>query len=349
MSDSEEKTLPPSPQKLRKLAQQQGRVASSRVVVTFGSLLGGLIVLYMNSGLILSSMQELVDQIDIASSEDFFSRLKRLWLLSFITLFKSAIPIFLGAMFAAIFAAIMDRKGVIGKLSGGQISFNSLNPVNNVKNIFSVRTLTDFLRGTVISIFAVAAATGVGAYFLNDIFWAPTCGFGCAWQAFELSVAAVILVILLILLLEALIDIPISRILFRRDNKMSQSEKKQEAKEDRGSPEVRRERKRLQQEAAQAPRMTPGMAPSIIVTSPEGTAVALYFKRPDTPAPVVIRKAKDDAAIDMRNEAVRGGIPVVEDADIGLNLYKKSAPASIIPRELFTPVAGILIRNGIIK
>jgi type III secretion protein U len=183
--------------------------------------------------------------------------------------------------------------------------------------------------------------------FLNDLVWAPSCGEGCVLNVMIWLYGTSIGISVLLLLVVALIDFPLSRILFNRDNKMTVSELKREQKEDSGSPEIRQARKQMADQIAQTSGYI-GLSKVDIVFAFGDRAVGLVFRQGETAAPIIAARTFDKAQ-DFIKEAALRKLPVVEEPEILLKILDSGTIGSYIPMSTFNDVARVLIQTGIVK
>jgi flagellar biosynthetic protein FlhB len=127
--------------------------------------------------------------------------------------------------------------------------------------------------------------------------------------------------------------------LMRTDEQLREDHKALE-----GDPKVRAMRK---QRARELLRKAGGglrqvRTADVVVTNPTHFAVALRYKRGTDRAPVVVAKGVDHAALRIREEAVRHGVPRVEDRPLARALHARAQLGRPIPDGLFGPVARVL-------
>jgi flagellar biosynthetic protein FlhB len=138
------------------------------------------------------------------------------------------------------------------------------------------------------------------------------------------------------------VDFVYQKVRYERGLMMTLEEYKEEMKREEGDPEVRGRIKQIarerviQQMLAQVPRAT------AVVTNPTHFAVALYFKRNETPVPVVIAKGSAGLAWRIKAIAQRHGVPILERRELARALYGMVEVNQTIPLELFYAVAEVI-------
>jgi flagellar biosynthetic protein FlhB len=154
-----------------------------------------------------------------------------------------------------------------------------------------------------------------------------------------LDVVAAVLVATLVV---ASADLAWARIHWRRDQRMSRHELKEELRQTEGdrlmkarlrSLRLDRSRKRM---LAAVPRAT------MVVANPTHYAVAMRYVRAEGGAPIVLAKGVDLIALKIREIAELHEVPIVEDRPLARALYDAVAVDSAIPPEFYRAVAEIV-------
>jgi flagellar biosynthesis protein FlhB len=137
-------------------------------------------------------------------------------------------------------------------------------------------------------------------------------------------------------------DLAWSRILWRRDHRMSKHEVKEELRQAEGDRMIKarlrslrldRSRKRM---LSQVPRAT------MVVVNPTHYAVAMRYVRAEGGAPTVVAKGADYIALKIRSIAEDHAIPVIEDQPLARSLYAAVDVDCPIPAEFYRAVAEIV-------
>jgi type III secretion protein U len=182
---------------------------------------------------------------------------------------------------------------------------------------------------------------------LNALVRVPACGVGCVPGVLHGLGMPLFASIAGVFVVAGLIDVGLQRWLFLRDQKMSFSEAKRERKDRDGDPLLRRERKRILQEAV---RLAGGLGlrrANVVVHDGGGITIGLRYKINEMPAPVVVCRARGERAGSMLAEARDMGLASTEDASLSAGLYQVP-PGHGIPEHLFRPVALALSRAGVV-
>ncbi|MBB4144385.1 EscU/YscU/HrcU family type III secretion system export apparatus switch protein [Rhizobium rhizoryzae] len=255
--DTEEKQLPPSQIKLNRL-KREGQVAHSKDVPAAASVIviSGFLILahswiYQSASSFFDFPLTILPEHTIIVPKDRLAA----------TLYAAAdqvsnlimAPLLLG-LAAALVSAIIDGEGLLMSMKNMAFNLGKLNPAQGLKNIFSLSSLSEFLKGLVKCIVMLITGAATLLYFMNALFWAPLCGVAECALGLSASVTNTLMVIIaIILVVTAGFDIRISRALFRHEHRMTKTEAKREQKEMYGSPEVRSARHRIGAEIRSGP------------------------------------------------------------------------------------------------
>lgn len=139
----------------------------------------------------------------------------------------------------------------------------------------------------------------------------------------------------------SIFDYLLARRKFNEDAKMSKQEVKDERKQEDISPEVRAQIRRRQMEMKG---FIPGAVKdaTVVVTNPTHFAVALRYEAEKDAAPMVLCKGVDDVAAEMRSEARRHDVPIVENRPLARALYAEAKVGEPIPLQFYRAVAEVV-------
>ena len=260
--DSEAKTLPATPRKLRK-AREKGQVAaSSDFVAGMHVILGVLAIILTWRGLASVFTGTFSRSVDGFRSVD-VDLIRDMTQLTAWSLIGALAPLLMVLWLGAILTNMLHKRGIPFSLHPVTPDFNRLNPARGFQKIFSSRNAIEFAISFA-RILVWFAAIGLVLYLtLGQALFSSVCGIGCVARASLDTIGLVLIVAAVLLLVAGLIDLPLQFSLFLKEQKMSVTELKREQKEQMGTPEMRsyrRERAREILEAAAAS----GKAPVLV-------------------------------------------------------------------------------------
>lgn len=116
---------------------------------------------------------------------------------------------------------------------------NKFNPVNGLKQMFSMSIVYNFFRLLTYFIFAGTTLYILITYNLSDALEAAACGPACLAAVFRRLVIQAIVVMLLWLIIMAVIDFKIQHMLYMKQMRMTKDEIKREYKSSQGDPQIK--------------------------------------------------------------------------------------------------------------
>jgi flagellar biosynthetic protein FlhB len=139
----------------------------------------------------------------------------------------------------------------------------------------------------------------------------------------------------------AAIDYAKSRFTLEREMKMSRQEVMDETRSQDGDPKVKGRMRARARALARKRSLANVKKASVIIANPTHISVALRYGRTD-PAPVVVAKGHDEVALQIRAEARRHGIPILENRALARALDAEVQIGRTVPAAHFAAVARIL-------
>jgi flagellar biosynthetic protein FlhB len=137
-------------------------------------------------------------------------------------------------------------------------------------------------------------------------------------------------------------DLVWSRILWRRDNRMSKHEVKEELKQAEGDRMVKARLRSLRLDRSRKRMLSAVPRATMVVVNPTHYSVAMRYVRSEGGAPIVLAKGVDLIALKIRAIAEAHDIPVVEDKPLARSLYAAVEVERPIPAEFYRAVAEIV-------
>jgi flagellar biosynthetic protein FlhB len=139
----------------------------------------------------------------------------------------------------------------------------------------------------------------------------------------------------------AVVDYAQSRFSLARESRMSTQEMKEEQRQQDGDPRMKARRLARARAALRRRMMNDVKKADVIVTNPTHIAVALRYQQSDA-APVVLAKGHDEAALRIRAEARKYGIPIVENRPLARALDAEIQVGQSISGAHYAAVAHVL-------
>lgn len=340
--DKESKTEEASEKKVRD-AVERGSIPHSREAVTFGSLLGILLVAgFFSSGIarLRSSLQRFIDDPGGWSLENGGDAVRLLGLVGSdaAALLIPAVAV-LGAIGIAMSLLQNPPRLVLDRI---QPRMSRLSLSQGWRRVFGSQGRVEFLKAT----FKLTAVGGTGFVLLRA---AQTDVFNAMYMepvalprlVRDLSVRLVAGVAAATLVLVVL-DLVWSRVFWRRELRMSRQEVKDELKQMDGDPILRSRMRSLARDRSRGRMMAAVPRATLVIANPTHYAVALRYVREEGGAPRVLAKGRDLIALRIREIAEQHNVPVIEDKLLARSLHDKVVVDQMIPSEFYKAVAQIV-------
>ncbi len=335
-----EKTLKPTRKKVRD-ARSKGQVARSQDLVRLLSLAAVFetgMALYKPAmshlGALFMTPLEVMDQ-------PFRPALAQV--LNFSLTVALLIALSIGLLTVAVkVAAYWVQQGFVFAPDALSPDFNRLNPVNNLKNLFSLPKLYEFVTNLLKAVLISGIFVAVGYMMLDTILLIGTQSLEGGWRTVIDVAAIAVRTTLGVLLFLTIADIWVQHQLHQRKLKMSQHEVRDERRKDEGNAQVRSRRRTLAQELLMNNAAPPALEQTdVVVVNPTHVAVALNYRPEKVPLPVIMARAAEDDALMLIQQAQARDIPVIRYLWLARTLYQDGTTAATIPRNTLEAVAGI--------
>lgn len=341
--DKESKTEEASEKKIRD-AVERGSVPHSREAVTFGSLLGILLVTsFFSSGItsLRAVLQRFIDDPGGWSLENSGDAVQLLGLVG-TEVAGLLIPAVATLAALGIAASLLQNPPPWLTIDRIQPRWSRLSPSQGWTRVFGSQGRVEFLKAC----FKLVAVGAVGFYLLRatqtDVLTAMFMEPGALpGLVRDVSVRLVAGVATATLALVAL-DLIWSRIFWRRELRMTRQEVKDELKQMDGDPVLRSRMRSLARDRSRRRMMAAVPRATLVIANPTHFAVALRYAREEGGAPRVLAKGRDLIALRIREIAEQHGIPVIEDKLLARSLHDKVVVDQMIPQEFYKAVAQIV-------
>lgn len=337
-----EKTEKPTPKKLQD-ARKKGEVGQSQDVpkLLISVALLEMILALTDNG--MSKLQALM-QLPLSRLSDSFVHAAN-------EVFSEALSLLGTFCLLTISVALLMRivggwiqYGPLFAVEALKIDFNRLNPVNQIKQMFTMRKLTDILT-------TILKATTIGLVFwlvvIPQLEWLVELAYGdltAFWKGVESVLKSVARTTLSSLLALAILDFGLQKYYFLKQQRMSHEDIRNEFKNSEGDPHMKGHRKSVAQEILNEP-ASPRAKPNIedadlLLVNPTHYAVALFYRPGKTPLPRILLKGEDEQAKALIARAQHANVPVIRFIWLARTLYRVPE-GHYIPRHTLQSVAQV--------
>jgi flagellar biosynthesis protein FlhB len=325
----DQKTEPPSKRKLDR-ARKKGEVAVSRELAgAVGLVLGGAAIFFCLGGLVEDLFALAVRCFGTPAVDD--------WSLVLVPLEKY-LAVIGGAAAAGCLLVLALQAGLRFRL---RLQFSRLNPVRGLSRLFGRQRLVD-LGLMIAKLFTLAAVwLFLVAPSLADLLTTPADGLE---QAAGIAVALVLrafFTLAVAILLWGLADRFLQKRRYMKRMRMTKQEVLRERKEQEGDPILRSQRKKVHRQLIDGVGFAGLGQARVVVINPTHIAVALAYREERDEAPWVVASGRGRAALRIRGEASRRGVPVVEHVPLARSLISLE-PGEEIPAELYRAAAEVI-------
>ncbi len=341
MAESDaEKTLEPTPERLRK-AREEGQFARSKdggATAASVAVLGCLIGLGTQLGEILREFSLLCFTSPAHFGDASFSVVASQML---ITLFKIALPIAVAGAIAGTVVGFMEA-GFHPSFELVMPKWERLDPMSKLKNMFSFKQAA---TGTLLSLFRVGAVSAVAYWVIKTdlptlIKLSRTSLAAGAIGAIQVSIRLAFWSSFVLVIMSA-VDYAQSWWRQHQELLMTREEVREEMKQQEGSPEIKARRRQIAREMANRGLARGVQEADVIIVNPTHVSVALRY-RAERGAPVVTAKGYDDVALHIRKLAKQYDVPLVENIPLARALAAQVKVGKAVPVDLYGVVAEVL-------
>ena len=335
-----EKTEYPTSTKLRK-AREDGQVAHSKdftqtalILALFGYMLSDA------DGLIKAFSEMMVLPVNVLSMnfEDAVNVVAT-------KLFRDAVRIMMPFLLIVIGLGLfieLLQTGMLFSFKAMMPSAKKLNVITNIKNVFAIKNLMEFLKSNIKIVFLSALLYIVLKDALPTLLTLPQAGLAGVGVAVGILLKVLISNVAVAYTVLALADFAWQRHQHVKGLMMSIDEVKQEYKEAEGDQHIKQQRKHLHQEMMQEGAVHSARKASVLVTNPTHLAIAIYYDKDTTSLPIVLGKGEGTLAARMVVAARESGVPVLQNISLAHALMDTAQLDQYIPSELIEAVAQVL-------
>ena len=261
----------------------------------------------------------------------------------------AALHAFLSIAAPSAIAAAIASAGIGAVQSGLRIDTDilafkveRLNPLSRLGQIFSpkhaaVETMMSLLRVGVVGVVAYR----ILMLELPDLLASSRMSLDNGLAHLIGVITRVILSSVIAMSVIAVADYAQSKFSLEKQMKMSRQEMMEEGRQRDGDPKVKARMRQRARAMAKRRALNKVKEADVIVTNPTHVAVALRYGKKD-PAPIVVAKGTDEIALQIRTEARKHGIPILENRPLARALEATVPVGHAIPAMHFAAVARVL-------
>ena len=221
-------------------------------------------------------------------------------------------------------------------------SFGKLNPINGFRNMFSMKSLVDLGKNTiVVTLISILAFSFIKENY-SEILQTGNLRISELGVEVRNLVLSLFFRICLFMVVLAVADFVIQKRIFKKDMRMTKQEVKDEYKQMEGDPKIKSKIKQKQREIASRRMMEAVPNATVVVTNPTHLSIALKYEDGEMNAPKVVAKGADMVALRIKEIAKENDVPIMENKTLARMLYEKVEIDEEIPHDMYQAVAEIL-------
>ncbi|MEP4377572.1 MAG: flagellar biosynthesis protein FlhB [Alphaproteobacteria bacterium] len=340
--DDAQKTEEPTAKRLQD-ARKKGNVAQSREITNWfvllsGTMAVGLFLPSTGSAMIRDLRRFIERPHDIAFGQESLGLL--LTEVASGVALAIAFPMLLFVL--AAIAAPLVQHGIIYAPEKLKPSLEKISPIKGLKRMFSLRSVTELVKGLFKIAMVAAVAAAVIIPELEEIPHIPVMDLRTVLELlFKLGVKIFGGVVIVLTAL-ALIDFMYQIFDHRKKLRMTRQEVRDEAKQAEGDPHVKARLRQIRMERSRQRMMQAVPTADVVITNPTHYAVALSYDQEMMAAPKVVAKGVDAVAFRIRETAEEHDVPVFENPPLARGLFASVEIDEFIQPEHFKAVAEII-------
>ena len=311
-------------------ARKKGDVSKSQDITGFLTLIVGLSVLFFSWEPIIRDFGKLFQ-----SCINLDSPLVALGYLAQ-TFVKWMLIIALPIGTTGVLSHVM-QKAVVFSPEAISPKFDKLNPVTNLKNVFSIESLFTSIK----AIITTAILCIVLYATIKKVALVPV-GDGLDLGPFVRTMMLGLLPFVLWFLGMSIADLVFATLRYKHKQKMTVQQMKDESKQTEGDQQVKSQQKAFRNKILKGSLRDNIAEADVVIVNPVHLAIAIRYNVEEYPAPIVVAKGARKKALKIKEIAREEKIPIVENPPVAQMLYRFVNPGEPIPPKFYKVVAEIL-------
>ncbi len=337
-----EKTEKATPKKLRD-ARNKGQVAKSQDLPSAFTFVASIWITLAMGGYLYGYLGSfLVANFKMINLPDLTTVLTARWAESIYVILMASLPILVAVASIGVLVTFL----VVGPVFTTEVfkfDIKKFNPVDNLKNIFKMKTLVELIKSCL--------KIGIAAYIIYRVMYnsipvlihAVNMSMFDALILFNNFLLEVIFKVGLFFLVIAVLDFAYQKYNFGKEMMMEKFEVKQEYKNTEGDPQIKGKRRQIAQEMAYSEGPMGGVRKAAaVVTNPTHLAIAINYEKDVDAAPYIVAMGSDILAERMIKIASDNDVPVIRNIKLAHKLWDEGEVYEFIPEGSYEPVAQIL-------
>lgn len=331
--------------KRRQDERKKGNVVVSKDIIAIMSLVGSFFTLKLLGPKMVSNAEMFMyryfnyAESKSALSESFLLDITKDFVYEFCII---AMPVILVSVGLAIIATIAQTKPIF-VLESLKPKFSRINPIQGIKNLFSLRSLFDVIKGIIKISIIIAVLYNFITKSLAEISRTINMDVVQSCSVLFSLIMSLALKICLAFVAISVFDYFFQWWEYERQIRMSKQELKEEYKDLEGDPQIKGRIRDIQRKMAMSRMMQAVPKADVVIKNPTHFAVALKYDLNKDNAPILLAKGQDELALRIIHEAEINNVYVLENRPLARAIYATTDINQEIPQEFYGTVAEILV------
>ncbi len=337
-----EKTEKATPKKLQD-AKKKGQVAKSQDLPAAFTFMASVAIVLGLSKMMYGQLSDFFILVfGSVTNANLDELIRRLFYEANEVIFMASIPV-LGLVAALGVIVNFLSVGPMFSMEALKFDLKKLNPIDNLKGKFKLKTLVELLKSVI--------KISVASYIIYLVMYKSipiliktvSLPISSALLVFHAFLLEVMIKVGLFFIVVAVIDFIYQKQSFAKEMMMEKFEVKQEYKNSEGDPHIKSKRRQIAQEMAYQDGPSGGIKRAkAVVTNPTHIAVAIAYERGVDAAPYIVGMGKDALAGQMIKLAEKYGIPVLRNIPLAHELWDEGEVMEYVPETTYRALAEIL-------
>lgn len=337
MSDSEEKTDEASPRKLQK-QREEGSVAQSTEGGAFLAVAFLIVLMVFGFTKAVDLTRGIFDATFISLELPFEAAVNTAFRQIGINTILIVLPVAITMIAVAVVIALIFNKGPTFAIKPVTFQFNRVSMKSGMKRVYGRRGWIETCAAVVRISVWLGAMLLVGLYFKSNVLLVFRCGFSCTADLVWIMIIWIAAIALTVFIVFAALDMVLQKSLFLHEQRMTKSEVKRERKEQQGSPEIRKERRRrMQEDAKSAGSVGVNHANMCFFSGEQAIAVRYHPELAPLPRLAAMARTPEEVAV-LRDQVKSNGFPELRRDRLVAGCMG-CRPGEAIPDAQFTDLA----------
>jgi len=340
--DESSKTEEPTPKRLRE-SREKGQIPTSREINSWFMIFALTLLVFGLAGSMMGGLSTLMTQFverphDVSlNMANFVEVLKDT---AFTILLVLSLPLFL-TVIAAFLSSVLQH-GFLLAPEMIKPKLDKISPLQGLKRMFSLRSLTEFAKGILKLCIVGGIATAIMLPEMKDIGSFMAMDIDALMHRLQDLALILLAAVLAVMTVLAALDFAYQRFEHMKKLRMTKQELKDEYKQTEGDPIVKNRLRQLRQERARRRMMASVPSSDVVITNPTHYAVALKYDSENMAAPRMVAKGTDLVAKRIRDLANDNDVPIIENPPLARALHAGCEIDQEVPPEHYQAVAEVI-------